>query len=124
LLDGFVPSENELEVFRWSGVEWESLGSPASDFDRGGVGDIAFDTRDRPLVALEGTVSGRGSIIVRRHAGGTWRTLGETIATATTDRFVTHPRLDITSCGDPVVAWQQEAGPLSASAIHLVRYTR
>jgi hypothetical protein len=107
---------NDIYVRRWTGTEWEALGSKLSAFPgetSAYWSDVAVDGQGDPVVAWGEYVAGnsiRKSIVVRRWSGGNWVELGGplNIGPNTSDAYKPSLRLD--SEGNPLVAWSEQSG--------------
>jgi hypothetical protein len=101
--------EKEVYARRWSGSDWEDLGSPSIGLP-GLEGDcafpaVAFDHSGRILVSFNGSGSLPG-VYVRRYTGTVWETLGRLGLTSSSAGRPLHNSMAVTQCGDPVASLQ------------------
>lgn len=120
-------SSTELLVDRWTGTEWESLGSASAGLPAVryvGEADVDVDQLNRPVVAFR--VDGLlGGIYVRRLNGRAWETLDGPLGMPMEFTGPYDPTLTVTRCGDPIVAWVESmTGRGGVQAIRVARYVR
>ncbi len=107
---------SDVYVQRWTGTEWEALGSKLSAFPgetSAYWSDVAVDGQGDPVVAWGEFVPGdllRKSIIVRRWADGNWVELGGPLNISPETRDAYKPSLRLDSEGNPLVAWSEQSG--------------
>ncbi|MBN8470296.1 Ig-like domain-containing protein [Corallococcus exiguus] len=101
-----------VQVERWNGVAWQSLGAPL----QGSAGDppatdcvLHLDSSDAPHVAwVQPKLDGSVEIHVRRWSGSAWTALGAPVIPVLSQASVTDLRMKVESFGGvPVIAFRQ-----------------
>lgn len=120
-------ASTDLRIDRWTGTEWESLGSASAGLPAvvyANEADLEIDRLDRPVVAFR--VDGLlGGIYVRRLNGRAWETLDGPLGMPMEFSGPYDPTLTLTRCGDPIVAWVESmTGRGGIQAIRAARYVR
>lgn len=107
---------NDLNVRRFTGTRWETLGNGLSAFSgdtRAFWSAVQVDGQGNPVVAWGEDVPGnllRKSILVRRWADGSWATLGGPLNIGPESVDAYKPSLRLDPEGNPLVAWSEKNG--------------